>query len=157
MRTTPLLLIPLLLAGCVKQSATFYVDQERERAITVRAEQEYFWEEATSLALVVSNMPDCQRRFEIGKMPVADLVVELFSVGDAVYTVRAGTEVWQVEAQNCTQMAAPKPEEMGAPVAVFRIGEGEKLDLEVLKPAAEAPAPAPAADAAAAVEAPAAQ
>lgn len=144
MRKLPLLLIPLLLAGCVKQSATFYVDEQRERAITVRAEQEYFWEEQVSLALVVSNMPDCQRRFPLGNMAVADVVVELFSVGDAVYTVRAGAEVWQVEAQNCTQMAAPKPEEMGVPVAVFRIGEGQKLDLEILKPAADAPPPEPA-------------
>ena len=128
----------LLLAGCVKQSASFYVDDQGERAITVRAEQEYAWEEAVTLSLVVSNMPDCQRRFPIGAMPVADVVVELFSAGDAVYTVRAGSQVWQVEAQNCTQMAAPKPEEMGVPVAVFRIGDGKKLDLEILKPAADA-------------------
>ncbi len=138
MRTTSLLLLPLLLAGCVKQSASYYIDPQRDYAITVRAEQEYFWDEHTELVLVVANMPDCQRRFPIAKVPVAEVVVELFSAGDGVFTIRSGTEMWQVQTQDCTQLAAPAPEAMGTPVAVFRIGEGEKMDLELIKPAAEA-------------------
>jgi len=135
MRKTLLLLLPLLLAGCVRQSASYYVDEQRVRAITVRGEQPYFWNDAVNLLLVVSNMPECQRRFPLGDRRVADVAVELFSAGNGVFIVRAGSEVWQVEVQNCTQMAAPKLDAMGVPVAVFRLGKGDKMDLEILKPA----------------------
>ncbi len=139
MRTSPLfLLLPLLLAGCVRQSASYYPDEQRVRAITVRAEQQTFWNKDVDLILVASNMPDCQRRFALGTMPVAEVVVELFSAGDSAYTVRAGKTLLQIEVQNCTQMAAPDPNAIGVPVGVFRIGPGEKMDLEVLKPAADA-------------------
>lgn len=141
MRTLPLLLLPLLLAGCVKQSASYFIDKERDFAITVRAEQQYFWDDQADLVLVMANMPQCQRRYPIATVPVSEIVVELFDAGDGVYTMRAGSEVWQIQSQDCTQLGAPQPEAMGEPVAIFRIGRGEKMDLE-LPNAAAAPAAA---------------
>jgi hypothetical protein len=141
MRKTLIVLTPLLLAGCIKQSASYYVSDARDHAITVRAEQEYVWDQQISLTLVASRYPDCQRAIKLQKVPKPDVVVELFSSGDNVFTVRSGDELKQFEMQGCTALPTPAPNAIGQAVGVFRLGEGEKMDFE---PAA-APAPAPAA------------
>lgn len=140
MRKTPLILLPLLLAGCVKQSASYYINDSKEHSLTVRVEQRYFWEDQVELTVVASRWPDCVRVFQLITMPVDEVVLELFDAGDNTYTFRSGTQLWQVETQTCTQKAAPAPEAMGEPVGVFRVGEGEKMDLELAKPAAPPPA-----------------
>lgn len=137
MRKTLLLLIPLLLAGCVKQSASYYVSDARDHAITVRAEQEYFWDKNITLSLVISRFPDCQRAIPMQKVLMDDVAVEVFATADNVFSIRSGSEVLQVELQNCTQLAEPAQEAMGEAVGVFRVGQGEKMDFE----AAAAPAP----------------
>jgi len=139
MRKTPLILLPLLLAGCVKQSASYYINDSKEHSLTVRVEQRYFWEDQVELTVVASRWPDCVRVFRLITMPVDEVVLELFDAGDNTYTLRSGTQLWQVETQTCSQKAAPAPEAMGDPVGVFRVGEGEKMDLELAKPAAPPP------------------
>lgn len=141
MRKALLLLAPLLLAGCVKQSASYYVSEVRDHAITVRAEQEYFWDKNITLTLVVSRFPDCQRAMPMAKVPLDDVVVELFAKSDEVFTIRSGDQVMQVETQDCTLLPEPPQDAMGAAVGVFRIGEKDKMDFE--KSAAPAPAPQP--------------
>jgi hypothetical protein len=139
-----LLLTPLLLAGCVKQSASYYANEERNQTITVRAEQEYVWDKNITLSLVVARFPDCQRAVALDKVPMDDVAVELFSKGEGVYTIRSGAQVVQVELDNCTQLPEPKQEEMGEAVGIFRIGiQKEKMDFEPLPAPAATPAPPP--------------
>jgi hypothetical protein len=139
-----LLLTPLLLAGCVKQSASYYANEERNQTITVRAEQEYVWDKNITLSLVVARFPDCQRAVALDKVPMDDVAVELFSKGEGAYTIRSGAQVVQVELDNCTQLPEPKQEEMGEAVGIFRIGlQKEKMDFESLPAPAATPAPPP--------------
>ncbi|MES2317977.1 MAG: hypothetical protein V4631_10840 [Pseudomonadota bacterium] len=137
MRKILILLTPLLLAGCIKQSASYYVSETRDHAITLRAEQEYFWEDNITLTLVVSRMPDCQRAIPMGKVPKTDLAVELFSSGDGVFTLRSGSEVLQVDTQSCTQLAAPAPNALGDGVGVFSLGK-DKMEFNLAAPTASA-------------------
>ena len=131
MRRTLILLTPLLLAGCIKDSATYYIAEDsNDHVITVRAEQEYFWDQTLTLTLVASRMPDCLRRFPMASVASAeDLAVELFAAGENVYSVRSGTELIQVETQGCTQLAAPAPNALGEPVGVFHFG-GERMSFD---------------------------
>jgi hypothetical protein len=137
MRKLLLVLTPLLLAGCIKQSASYYVSDARDHAITVRAEQEYFWDEAITLSLVASHFPDCQRAMPMAKVPKADVAVELFDSGGGVFTVRSGTQVFQVDSMTCTQLPEPAATGYGEPVGVFMLGE-QKMEFA---PAAKAAAP----------------
>ncbi len=133
MRTTLLLLTPLLLAGCVKQSASYYVNDDRSQSITIRAEQEYLWDKNITLHLVVARFPDCQRAIPMDKVPMDDVAVELFAKGDGVYSVRSGAQVLQFEMNDCTQLAEPPQEAMGEAVGIFRVGaQKEKMDFEAL-------------------------
>ena len=148
MRKTLLLLIPLLLAGCIKQSGSYYISDERDHAITVRAEQEYFWDDSVTLTVVTSHFPECQRLMPLGKVPKGDVGVELFSNGDGVYTLRSGTQVLQIDTQACTQLPEPAQDALGEGVGVFSLGK-DKLEFNLAAPAAPAQAaPAPATSAA---------
>ena len=129
MRKILILIIPLLLGGCIKQSASYYISDARDHAISVLAEQEYFWDDAISLSLVAARFPDCQRAFPLGKVPGRDAAVELFSNGEGVFTVKAGTHVVQVDTQTCTQLAEPAHNALGQAVGVFRLGE-QKMGFE---------------------------
>ena len=139
MRKTLIVLTPLLLAGCVKQSASYYVSDARDHAITVRAEQEYVWDQNISLTVVASRFPACQRAFKLDKVAAPEVVVELFTSGDNVFTVRSGDELKQFEMQGCVELPTPAPNAIGESVGVFRLGDGEKMDFEA---AAAATAPA---------------
>ncbi len=123
-----LLLALLLLAGCVDDSATYYIDGN-DHALTVRALQEHFWKKDVTLELVATRMPDCQRRFELVTLPLADVELELFASGENVYTLRAGDLVWRVETQNCSEMEEPE-QVTGQPLGLFHLDEKGKLVFE---------------------------
>jgi hypothetical protein len=136
MRKALLLLTPLLLTGCLRESATHYVGEGNEHTLTIRAEQEYFWEEAARLKLMVTRMPDCQRQFNLAKAPLADVTVELFGGVDNIYTVRLGTQAWQFDTTTCTQLGDPAPTSYGEPIGVFRVEDGKMVFEKVAAPAA---------------------
>jgi hypothetical protein len=139
MRKALLLLTPLLLAGCVQESASYYADGN-DHTLTVRAEQDYFWDKSVNVKLMAARMPDCQRQFTLTKAALDDLAVELFAAPDNVFTVRIGAQAWQIETNTCTQLGEPAPTSYGEPVGVFRIGDDKKMVFEkVAAPAAPAP------------------
>lgn len=135
MRKTLIVTTLLLLAGCIKQSNSYYVSDARDHAITVRAEQEYVWDKNITLTVVASRFPDCQRAFKLEKVNAPDVAVELFTSGENVFTVRSGAELKQIDAQTCAELPTPAPNALGEAVGVFRLGEGEKMDFQPAIPA----------------------
>jgi hypothetical protein len=126
-RRTLILLTSLLLAGCIDASTSYYIEGGND-ALTVRANQEYFWEEdVVGLTLVVSHLPDCQRQFALAKVPRAAINVELFAGGENMYAVRVGKQVWMVDAQACTRLEGPVPAELGVRLGVFKLETDEKM------------------------------
>lgn len=137
MRRTLLLLTTLLLAGCVDDSASYYIDGS-DHALTVRAEQQYFWNDAVTLKLVASRWPECQRQFPLTTVPASQLAVGLYASGENTWTVRVGQHAWQIETRTCTQLGQPALSALGEPVGKFWIKD-EKMVFEP----ASAPAPKP--------------
>lgn len=129
MRRILILMTPLLLAGCIKGSASYYIDGTNAHAVTVRAEQEYFWSDAITLTLVASNMPECQRVFPLARVPEQDVAVELFASGENVFTVRSGAEIVQVETAGCTQLALPAEGVSGEAIGTFKLDD-KKMGFE---------------------------
>ncbi|MGJ9419299.1 hypothetical protein ACHAC9_16285 [Massilia sp. CMS3.1] len=128
----PALLAPLLLAGCVDSSATYYIDGN-QHALSVRATQEYFWSKEITLAMLASRMPDCQRRIPLAELPLADVEVELFASGENIYTLRAGELAWRVELDGCSEMEAPE-QVTGRPLGLFHLDEDKKMIFENAEP-----------------------
>jgi hypothetical protein len=128
-RMRPLfLLVPLLLAGCVDDSATYYIDG-KQHALTIRTMQEKFWKKEVTVDLIATNMPDCQRRMTLGDMPIEDVEIELFGSGPDVYTLRAGDQAWRVESAVCREMEAPE-QVVGEPLGLFHLDENKKFVFE---------------------------
>ena len=126
---SPLLLLPLLLAGCVNETASYAIDGS-DHALTVIVTQDYFWSKQAGLRLIASRLPDCQRQFDLGKTTMADLNVELFSTGDNSFLLRAGDEMWQVDTQTCTRLPEPSDNVQAQPIGVFHLDSSKKLVFE---------------------------
>lgn len=124
-----LLLLPLMLAGCVNETASYAIDSN-DHALTVIVTQDYFWSKEAGLRLIASRLPDCQRQFDLGKTPMADLNVELFSTGENSFLLRSGDEMWQVDTRNCTQLPPPSDNVQAQPIGVFHFGDRKKLVFE---------------------------
>jgi hypothetical protein len=130
MRSTLFLLMPLLLlAGCVNESASYTIDGS-DHALTVVVTQDYFWSKQVGLRLIASRLPDCQRQFDLGKTPLANLNVELFSTGDESFLLRSGDEMWQVETSDCKQLPEPSDNVQAQPIGVFHMDAKKKLVFE---------------------------
>jgi len=129
MRTSLILLAPLMLAGCLDQAASYAIDGN-DHALIVHAEQERFWSDQVTLHVIVSRLPDCQRQLALGKVSLADLDIDLLANGDNVYTLRAGERQWQVETQGCTPLAAPAQAASAQPLGTFQLDDSKKLVFE---------------------------
>lgn len=139
-RSFLILLTPLVLAGCVRQSASHYIDGN-QHSVSLRAEQEYFWNDEVVVKMAAARLPDCQRLFSLTTLPIAEFDMELFSAGDNVYTLRAGPQLWRFETQTCTMLTEPTPEELGERIGAFKLAADKTLTFEA---AAATTAPAPA-------------
>ncbi len=134
MRKALLLLTPLLLASCVDESASYYIDGT-EHTLSVRATQQYFWDDTVQIKLVLARLPECQRQFTLAKVPLAEADIELFAAGENIFTLRAGSQVWQVETTACTQLGEPPANGYGLPVGVFHLNEEKKFVFDKVAPA----------------------
>lgn len=139
---TAALCAPLLLAGCVNDSANYQIDG-RDHALILRVVQDYFWSKKANLRLIASRMPDCQRQFDLGEVSLSGLEIELFASGPNVYTVRVGEEAWQVDTQGCTELEAPDANAVtGQALGSFHLDDDEKLVFEAAATAPDAAAAA---------------
>jgi hypothetical protein len=103
MRKILLLLMPLMLAACVDDSASYYADGPvGNHALTIHRAQKHFWSNESRVELIMQRLPDCMRRIDLTEMPADEVEIELLSGGDNVWTLRAGREMWQIETQTCT-------------------------------------------------------
>ncbi len=129
MRKILIVLMPLLLAACVDDSASYYADGPKgNHALTIHRVQKYFWSSNSKIELIMQRLPDCVRRIELSDMPAEEVEIELLSGGDNVWTLRSGNEVWQVETQTCTQYPDVKGDG-GELMGVFR-QDGNKFVYE---------------------------
>jgi hypothetical protein len=80
--------------------------------------------------LVAARLPECQRQFDLGRAPVADLNVELFSTGENTFLLRSGDTMWQVETGGCTQLPPPSENVQAQPIGVFHLDGSKNLVFE---------------------------
>lgn len=134
----PLLAAPLL-SACVNDGATYEIDNTREHVLSLIREQPYFWDSKVNLYLVVSRMPACMRRHNLGA-GTEKTKVEVYQVPSGAFIIKVGKRMFATETQTCesfAKMDSEPAEGMGTLVGVFRVKKGE---LVFVKEAAEATA-----------------
>lgn len=115
----PLLLLPLL-AGCINDGAAYVIDGPNN-ALSVVREQNLFWEDKVKLSVVVSRLPDCQRKHAIGKFPTRTSI-ELWQPGPGTYILQIGSRMFVTETRSCqgfAEMTEDPPGGMGTRVGLF--------------------------------------
>lgn len=135
MRLRILLLAPLLLTGCVNDSASYRIDSN-DHALTVRVVQDYFWSKQGSMTLTAARLPECQRLIDLGQVALSGLEIELFASGPNIYTLRSGEDTWQVDTGACAELEAPEANAVtGQPLGVFHLDAEKKLVFEAAETA----------------------
>lgn len=100
----------LLLAGCQAETASYLAEGSRH-ALTVVRQPAYPWSETVDLELVVTRLPECQRRFTLKPMPANSTRVDVFVIGDTDFALRQGKNWYAVDSAACTARNAAPPEE----------------------------------------------
>lgn len=148
MRRLLIALLPLLLTACVRDTATYYVDKaSNQHNLSLRRQQDYFWNDNVRVILVATRMPDCMRQIPLGEMLLDEVDIEVFAQPENHWTLRSANQVWQVETQSCALIGEGGPV-AGDKVGAFKVDAKNRLVFEeAVAPVAPAPAPAPAAPA----------
>jgi hypothetical protein len=114
-----LLFLPLL-SGCTNDGASCLIDGQRHSISIVR--DSMFWEKQVSLAVVVSRLPDCQRRHNLQKAsPRAH--IELWQPpGQGAYILKIGDNMYVTETRTCegfARMDEDPPDGLGRQLGTF--------------------------------------
>jgi hypothetical protein len=93
------LVLPLL-AGCVNDAASMQIDG-KEHSLSLVREQKWIWEQNLDLSVVVTRMPDCQRRHHLKSSPISLASVDVFSADTETFFLKQGSRVYSVETRTC--------------------------------------------------------
>ncbi|MDP3871930.1 MAG: hypothetical protein Q8Q80_04635 [Methyloversatilis sp.] len=117
-----LLILPfaVLLAGCDIENAAFMIEN-KDHALTLNREKTYFWSDEYKLAIIVSRMPTCQRRYVMKPARLTAANVSVFGGGEPNrYLLRQGSRWYAVNTTDCAFAVVEKPPEVPEAIGVFR-------------------------------------
>lgn len=89
-----------LMAGCVNDAASMQIDG-KEHSLSLVREQKWLWEKTLQLSVVVTRMPDCQRRHHLRSSPISQASVDVFSADTETFFLKQGVRVYSVETKTC--------------------------------------------------------
>jgi len=98
---TTLLIGSLLLAGCIDDSASYQIG-DRDHALSIFRVQPYFWQEEVALSLVVSHLPDCQRRHSVANVDASAATIELYETDAQKFMLHEGSRWYLIDSENCS-------------------------------------------------------
>ena len=130
----PLLAAPLL-SACINDGATYEIDNTREHVLSLIREQPYPWDAKVNLYLVVSRMPACIRRHNLGA-GTDKTKVEVYQVPSGAFIIKVGKRMFATETQTCesfAKMDSEPPEGMGELMGTFRVKKGELVFVKEAK------------------------
>lgn len=133
-------LLPALLAftlsACENAAAPYMIDGAAH-AITLVREQRWFCSSEVEQALVVSKMPNCQRRFAIRSGTTDSLKIEVFIAGDELWAFRDGRYWYLASPEKCRvqEWIDPPATPPGREIGVFVMRDGGVV-FEPVQPAA---------------------
>ncbi|MCL2829181.1 MAG: hypothetical protein FWD77_00405 [Betaproteobacteria bacterium] len=152
LRLSLLALSALLLSGCINDRASYQANG-REQALVLSRDQAWFWQKTVEVAVVVSRLPECQRRHEMHPAAIKGFKVELWQPGSGTYVLRQGNTLYLTETQTCEgfrELEEDPPGGLGRMVGSFRQVSGklafvpEPAPTPVTEPAGASTGSAPA-------------
>ncbi|WP_171013725.1 hypothetical protein [Chitinivorax sp. B] len=132
-----LLLLGSILAGCKQQSGSYQIDNNS--SFTLLRVKKYIWSKDWERWLLVSRMPDCQRKY-----PLLDESefeeIKLYQVDEGLYEVKDGSVAYLADLNNCAMAEQPKrTKPTGTLIGTFSDPKKDRIPF-VAKPAKGTPA-----------------
>lgn len=136
-------LLALTLSGCSNEGAAYQIDGPRH-AISVERKKDFFWQKSFRYAIIVSRLPDCQRKHAL-QSAGSNTPLELWQTGSNTYILRVGQNAYLTETQTCegfSKLDGDPPGGYGQLLGSFRVTR-EKFGFTLEEPEApEAETPA---------------
>lgn len=134
------LLVPLALAGCANDSASYVIDGNRDHAITLTRSQKWFWEDKFIVQVLAARRPDCMGGLEIQDVPGSKPIV-LHQAPDEypepIYIMEAGGSDYAISTESCrVQKFATPPSDLGPVIGSFETVDGAFQFVEKKSPSA---------------------
>lgn len=124
-RLLSLLALPLL-GACVNDAASLQIDG-KDYSLSVMREQKRPWEKRVELFVVVSRMPDCQRRHHLKSSSISSSTIEVFSPDVDSFYLQQGGRLYFVETDTCEgfrELAEPPVAGLGQKIGTFTDAAG---------------------------------
>jgi hypothetical protein len=106
------LLLALLCAGllsaCSSESSSYMIDGG-DRALTLVRDKPYLWSGSWEMDLVVTNLPDCQRRHKLKNAGDGNFKLQVFRPQEGGYILHHGKRWYVVELRGCQLQAYVEP------------------------------------------------
>ena len=120
MRLPLALVLTAVLAGCGSTDMASMPIQGSDHSLTLVREKQFAWSSGWDLAVVVSRMPDCQRRHHLKHMGDGTFKIEVFRTPQARWILHQGKRWYIADTESCLlQQFDEKPADPGTLVGVF--------------------------------------
>jgi len=128
----PLAVLPLLVA--CENSATSMTVENKDHALVFVREQPYFWSDEVEQYIVVSRLPDCQRRVKIRPDKAKMTPMAVYEAGYLLWALNQGGRWYLASTEGCQVQDWENPggQPPGAVVGSF----GQRGRKNVFTPAA---------------------
>lgn len=103
MRFFLLFFVPFL-SACVNDGTAYDISGNRQKSISILREQPFFWKKTVSFAVILSRMPECTRRHDMGLGSTAS-VVDVFEVPSGAYILHLDKRYFAAELETCEGFA----------------------------------------------------
>ena len=128
-RTLLAAMLPLALAGCINDAASYMIGGDRHHAITLTRTQKWFWEDKVILSIVAARQPDCMGGLEIQDVS-SNEPIPLHQAPDVyaepIYILDAGGHAYAISTQSCqVQKFETTPTDQGPVIGNFTTVDGQ--------------------------------
>jgi len=101
------LLVPLALAGCAQDAASYLIDVD-DHAITLARQQDWFWQDTLSINVTAMRLPECQGGGRLDRVPRdAELILyrapEVYA--EPLFILRLDERHYAISTQSCRMQA----------------------------------------------------
>jgi hypothetical protein len=108
-----------LLSACSSESSSYLIDGG-DTALTLLRDKPYLWSSSWEMALVVTHLPECQRRHKLKSAGDGNFKMEVYRPPEGGYILHHGKRWYVAELRGCQlQMYAEPPSEPGELIGTF--------------------------------------
>jgi len=127
-RLFPLILSLVVLTGCLQDSAS-YSFAEKDHAITLIRNQQWFWQDSLEVEVVILRLPECNGGGRILDL-TRDSKIRLYQApaeyAEPMFILKAGKRAFAIGDRSCRfEPFKEMPDDLGVKLGIFKEVDGQ--------------------------------